>query len=118
MEIKKKLDIEDLAIVAGLALVPIIMLIIAIESNHSSTFYTWLRIIVSFGAMAYMAISSGKENELYKVVFLILMILYNPFIPIYLSRDIWVFIDVLAIVAFALYLKKYLIEKIKSYKNN
>ena len=55
-------------------------------------YYTFLRISVSIvGCIAAFDLVN-KGNPLW-VIFAGIVILFNPFIPIHLSRDLWFFID-------------------------
>ena len=55
-------------------------------------YYTFLRISVSIiGCIAAFDLVN-KGNQLW-VIFAGIVILFNPLIPIHLSRDLWVFID-------------------------
>ena len=57
-------------------------------------YYTFLRISVSIiGCIASFDLVN-KGNQLW-VIFAGIVILFNPLIPIHLSRDVWFFIDLI-----------------------
>lgn len=64
-------------------------------------YYTFLRIVVTIGAVA--AVVSEMENGInfWVVVFGIITILFNPLIPIYLGgKSTWMPIDIIAAIIF------------------
>lgn len=64
-------------------------------------YYTLLRIIVTIGAVA--AVVSEFENGInfWVIIFGIIAILFNPFIPIYLNdKSAWMPIDIIASILF------------------
>jgi len=73
-------------------------------------FFTLLRFVV-FAATAYVAwMAYEQQREKWTWIFGFLAILFNPFFPIYLNRDLWSIIDFitgvfLIISAFLLKLK-------------
>ena len=76
-------------------LIPIGVLLIA-TSRMPYGFYTFTRIVVSVFA-AYFAFVAWKGESLSQVwtaIFGLIAILFNPVIPIYLSRATWFYFDV------------------------
>jgi FtsH-binding integral membrane protein len=68
-------------------------------------YYVLLRIIVT-GCAGYLAFIDYKEKEaitLFSVLLGFFAILFNPLIPIYFKKSIWVDIDYLAAVIFGLH---------------
>ena len=57
-------------------------------------FYTFLRIAVTIIAIV-AALDFYKNNEGVWIVFAGITVLFNPLIPIYLTREIWFFIDLI-----------------------
>lgn len=98
--VRKKPSKGDTAIVLACAAIPITVLIVGLQPGHSYDYFTFLRVVVFFGAFVYSALCAGEENELFKALFLLLAVLYNPFIPIHLNREIWVVINVATIASF------------------
>lgn len=64
-------------------------------------YYTLLRLVVcvASGVIAWTRLSVAPGN-LWGVVFVGLALLFNPLIPVHLSRDFWAFLDVGAAVLF------------------
>lgn len=74
-------------------LVASIVLFIALIDGWQYGFFTLLRFAV-FSLTAYVAWLSYEASKEQAVWFCCaIAVLFNPFIPIYLSRDIWVVID-------------------------
>ena len=71
-------------------LIPAILLIIAPLISFPYGFYTLLRIIVTLtsAVIIYQSYKINRINE-HSIIFLFILILYNPLIPIYLSREVW-----------------------------
>jgi hypothetical protein len=86
-------------------LIPIALLVIAIERMPYG-YYAFTRIVVcGFGALlAFVAWEDGPVSRLWSVIFGLLAVLFNPMIPIYLNRDSWFYFDLLAAVLFAAHL--------------
>ena len=98
--LRKKPSKDDIAIVLASAIIPITVLIIGLQSGHSYGYFTFLRIVVFIGAFVYSALCAGEDNQLFQTLFLFLAVLYNPFIPIHLNREIWIVINVATIILF------------------
>lgn len=75
-------------------ILPSIFLLLAIIDGLPYGFYSLLKLIVFFtiGYLAWLAIKS--KNLLWAWLYGLIIILFNPIIPIYLNRDIWVIVDV------------------------
>lgn len=71
-------------------LIPAILLFIAPLISFPYGFYTLLRIIVTLtsAVIIYQSYKINRINE-HLIIFLFILILYNPLIPIYLSREVW-----------------------------
>ena len=72
-------------------IIPAILLIIAPIISFPYGFYTFLRLVVTITAIIAVVSSlknEGTVNEM-SIIFGLIAILYNPLIPIYLSREIW-----------------------------
>ena len=71
-----------------------VILFLAVLDGWQYGFFTLLRFVVFF-ATAYIAwIAYTEGNEIWVWMLGFIAILFNPFIPIYLTREIWVVIDV------------------------
>ncbi len=66
-------------------------------------YYTFLRIIVSIGAVTILVNEFKGELEPWIITFGIIAILFNPILPIYLhDKTMWVLIDLVAGVLFGI----------------
>lgn len=86
---------------AAIWLVPAVALLIALAPLPYG-YYTLLRIIIC-GAAAFIAYSIYQRQQavsLWVLAMSGLAILFNPLIPIHLSREIWVPIDAISAVVF------------------
>lgn len=95
-----------------LFLLPIALLLIGL-ADLPSAYYTLLRIGVSVtGAIVCAAEYNTKKTiNLWVILYAVLVILFNPIIPIYLyDKDIWIPIDIMSSI---LILAKYLDFKIQ-----
>jgi hypothetical protein len=86
-------------------LIPIALLFIAIEKMPYG-YYTFTRIVVCGFAVffAFVAWEDGPVSRLWSAIFGLLAVLFNPIIPIYLSRGTWFYFDLLAASLFAAHL--------------
>jgi predicted membrane protein len=76
-----------------ISIVSVIFLLLAVFGSWPYDFFTILRFVVAGGAayLCYRAYQGKEEHKM--VVFGAVTILFNPFLPIYLSRSIWQVID-------------------------
>ena len=65
-------------------------------------FYQFVRFagLIGFGILAYQANSNGKQNQV--IIYIILAVLFQPFIKISLGRELWNIVDVIVAVALIL----------------
>jgi uncharacterized membrane protein YccC len=68
-------------------------------------YYTFLRVSVTTCALlvAWFAYTEKGEPTVWVLVFGLVAILFNPLIPIYLSRGIWFYLDIGIAVIFAVW---------------
>lgn len=72
-------------------LIPVFLLILAPLISFPYGFYIFLRLIIAISAAVIIFHNfkiSGGFNEI-SILFGIILILYNPIIPVHLSREIW-----------------------------
>lgn len=96
-----------------LFLLPIVLLLVGL-ADLPGGYYTLLRIVVSITSVitAIMEYKVREKVNLWVVLFVALVILFNPIIPIYLyDKDIWIPIDIIASI---LILAKYIDFKIQN----
>ncbi|QWT84935.1 MULTISPECIES: DUF6804 family protein [unclassified Chryseobacterium] len=66
-------------------------------------YYTFLRIIISIGALLVLYNTLSSKQHYFSILFLIILILFNPVFPIYLYRkNIWIPIDIITGILFLL----------------
>ncbi|WP_426476475.1 DUF6804 family protein [Chryseobacterium sp. CBSDS_008] len=66
-------------------------------------YYTFLRILVSIGALLVLYNTLSFRQYYFSIIFLVILILFNPVFPIYLYRkSIWIPIDTITGVLFLL----------------
>jgi hypothetical protein len=63
-------------------------------------YFILLRWVVTAGAIIVAINAFDKNIDWAKVVFLFIAILFNPIVPVHLSREIWIPIDVVVGVMF------------------
>ena len=88
--------------------IPAILLIIAPLIHFPYGFYTFLRLAVFITAClisyyAHTGIGSypgGPEGTTVSVIFVVIIVLYNPIVPIYLNREIWMPINFITSFAY------------------
>jgi hypothetical protein len=78
----------------ALWLLPAIMLVVAILPLPY-VYYSFLRIIIclSSGFIAYSMYSEAGNFGPWAVTFTLIAVLFNPIFPIFLSREIWLVVD-------------------------
>jgi hypothetical protein len=91
-------------------IIPIIMLFGAL-AQWPYGYFILLRWVVSIGAIIVVIYAFDKNIDWAKVVFIFIVILFNPIAPIYLTREIWIPIDIVIGIFFIIgiriiYLKK------------
>jgi hypothetical protein len=72
-------------------LIPAALLIIAPLVSFPYGFYTLLRLLISItsGFIIYYSYKGSKGINEISIIFSIILILYNPVIPVFLTREIW-----------------------------
>ncbi len=86
---------KDIKTLQTFLVVATVVLFIAVIPIWPYGFYTMLRLLVC-GVTAYVAYKSKqiKSLEAHKVPLIIIAVLFNPLIPVYLVRTIWLPIDI------------------------
>ncbi len=80
-------------------LITIVMLLIALLPMPYG-YYTLVRICVCV-LSSFLAYKTWQEKiNLWMWIFIIIAILFNPIIPIYLSRELWAVIDIVVAIVF------------------
>ncbi len=66
-------------------------------------YYTFLRILLSIGALLVLYNTLSFKQHYFSIIFLVILILFNPVFPIYLYRkNIWIPIDIITGILFLL----------------
>ncbi|SDI47726.1 hypothetical protein SAMN05421846_10891 [Chryseobacterium taeanense] len=66
-------------------------------------YYTFLRILVSIAALLVLYITLSARQHYFSIIFLVILILFNPVFPIYLFRkSLWIPIDTITGILFLL----------------
>lgn len=76
------------------------LLLIAI-AELSYGYYTFLRLVVTIGAVLVVYNEYSRQLNFWVISFGIIAILFNPIFPVYLrDRELWAIIDVLCAIIF------------------
>jgi len=67
-------------------------------AGHPYGYFTLLRFVVCVVAAYCAVVANSEKNEQWTWVFGAVAVLFNPIIPIHLSRDIWILIDLITAV--------------------
>lgn len=90
----------------SLSLLCTIALLLALF-NLPIYYYTFLRVIVTIGAVTILLNEVKKDVNLLGIAFIVVAIIFNPLIPIYLhNKSIWMPIDFLTASLFVVYVFK------------
>ena len=90
-------------------IIPGVLLIIAPIISFPYGFYTFLRLVVTISAV--IVVVNSLKNKVginnISIIFGLIAILYNPLIPIHLSREIWMPINFITSGIYFFYLFKW-----------
>jgi len=79
-------------------IISIILLFLAMIEGLPYGFFTLLRLVV-FGTTAYLTwLAYRIEKQTWSWIFGFIALVFNPFIPLHLGRDLWVVVDLLVAV--------------------
>ena len=83
-------------------LIPGFLLIAAPIISFPYGFYTFLRLSISISAgfIIYLRNKKIKKIDTISIIFAVIVILYNPIIPIHLTREIWMPINFISAVVY------------------
>lgn len=83
-----------------LSAVAVLMLLAGIPTGLPYDYYVFLRWVIC-GIAVFSAYSSYEiQKQSWALVMIVIAILFNPIIPIYLSKSTWVIIDLIAAILF------------------
>ncbi len=81
------------------------MLLLAIPSVWPYGVYQFVKIVV-FLTCIYNIYILKEKDQIWTILFIVLALLFNPVVPIYLSKNLWQIIDgISAIIIFTNYAK-------------
>ena len=79
-------------------IISIIFLLLAMIEGLPYGFFTLLRLVV-FGTTAYLTwLAYRIEKQTWSWIFSFIALIFNPFTPLCLGRDLWVIVDLLVAV--------------------
>jgi hypothetical protein len=90
----------DMAAAGLMTVIPVIVLLIALAPGHPYGYFIFLRWVVCAGAILFVAMFHGHQLHRWLYGFGFIALLYNPFIRVHLTRDIWAVVNLLTIAAF------------------
>lgn len=100
---------ENMTVRSFPLIVSVILLVFALFAGSVDIgFFTFLRWVISASSAYYLYVIY-KNNQgwgFWVWALAILVILFNPIVPIYLDRDTWQFFDLVALALLAIYLYK------------
>ncbi len=77
-----------------------IFILLGAIAEWAYCYYTFLRWITCIASILVVLQAFEKNIDWAKVVFIVIAILFNPLAPIYLSRSIWIPIDIITAIFF------------------
>jgi FtsH-binding integral membrane protein len=84
------------------SIISIIMILFAIPKGLSYDYYVILRWVIC-GLSIYVAYTSYEWKQIFWVwIFGAVAVLFNPIIPVYLNKEIWIVFDIVVIAIFLL----------------
>jgi len=91
---------KNIRLKTTLTVISIIALLLAIPSIWPYGYYQLLRWLIAGTAVFLIFIASELEKRAWIWTMAVIAILFNPIIPIYLSKETWVVIDFIAAIIF------------------
>ena len=78
--------------------ISVMLLFLAMIEDLPYGFFTLLRLVV-FGTTVYLSwLAYKSEKHTWTWIFGFIALVFNPFIPLYLGRDLWMAIDLLVAI--------------------
>ena len=77
------------------SVISIVLLLLAIPAIWPYGYYVFLRWVVAASAVFLIWIANKLREQKWLGLMVVVAILFNPIIPIYLTKEIWVFIDLI-----------------------
>ena len=84
----------------------IVMLLLAILPLPYG-YYILLKLVVCFTALFLAWFSYKRKRIRWMWVMGFLALIFNPVIPLYFGREFWIFVDLITVLIFVIFLKKF-----------
>lgn len=99
-------------------LISVVFTILAIPRGMPYDFFVILR-VVNFAIFGFLSYKVQKKNETWMLILGGVALLFNPFIPLHVSKSVWMILDFCTIIiALIFFVKsKFLFQKIKKRNN-
>lgn len=81
-------------------IIPIMLLLVAIFDLPYG-YYTFLRLIITASSVFIIWLTwkyQRKHKEIWAIIYVTLILLYNPIAPVRLSKEIWIIINIITVV--------------------
>jgi hypothetical protein len=82
------------------AAVPIAVLLWALAPGHAYSYFIFLRVVVCACAALFAMMFFDQQRKHWLFAFVAIALLYNPFLRVHLTRDIWIVLNLLTVAAF------------------
>jgi hypothetical protein len=82
------------------------ILFLSLSNILPHIFFPILRIIIVLSSLFHAILAYGNDKKIYMVLFIVIAIVFNPFITPRIPKDIWIFIHIASIFIFLNYEKK------------
>jgi len=83
----------------NLLLTSIVLLLLGV-AHLPMGYYTLLKIVVTINAIAVMATEYKNGINFWLITFGLIAIIFNPIIPVYFNKSVWIPIDILTAIVF------------------
>lgn len=80
--------------------ISIVLLLLAIPAIWPYGYYVFLRWMVTGSAIFLIWVANKLQKQKWLGLMIVIAILFNPIIPIYLTKEIWVVIDLIVAIIF------------------
>lgn len=87
-------------------IVSIVMLVLAIVSGWPYRYYQLLRVVVCGTALFLVLLARKQRKGNWVWTFTVVAVIFNPLVPMYLGRELWGLLDLIALVLFAVAMGK------------
>ncbi len=99
---RAEMNMNDSASKFNLLRLAAVAMLLWAEGKHGYGYYVVLRWVVCTAGMVTAVFASGLGNRNWFWTFVVVAILFNPFLPAHFDRDTWALIDIVVAVLIAL----------------